>query len=226
MSWQPFLLTAQLAAITTVLLLLLCIPLAWWLAFSGSSSRRRDVIEVLCNLPLVLPPTVLGFYLLLAFSPRTLLGATLEQWFSVRLAFSFTGLVIGSVLFSLPFMLQPLLGAFRQIPQQLIEASRCCGKSEAVTLWRVVLPLSRPGLLAGIVLCFAHTVGEFGVVLMLGGNIPGETRVASIALYHEVETLNYAVAHRYAATLVIFAFVVLLALRRLQRRDGSNRVVP
>ncbi len=219
MNWQPFLLTAELAAVTTALLLVIGIPLAWWLVYGRSPRPVRDLVEVLCNLPLVLPPTVLGFYLLLAFSPQSAFGGALLRWFDLRLAFSFSGLVIGSVLFSLPFMLQPLLGAFRQIPASYIEASRCCGKSEAVTLWRIVLPLARPGLLAGTVLCFAHTVGEFGVVLMLGGNIPGETRVASIALYHEVETLQYAAAHRYAAVLVLFAFVVLLALRRLQRRD-------
>lgn len=221
MNWQPFWLTAQLAALTTLLLLLLCIPLAWWLVFSRPEQqrRRKAVIEVLCNLPLVLPPTVLGFYLLLLFSPNNFLGRWLEELFSVRLTFSFTGLVIGSVLFSLPFMLQPLLGAFRQIPFSLIEASRCCGKSEWHSLYRIILPLSKPGLLAGIVLSFAHTVGEFGVVLMLGGNIPGETQVASIALYQEVEALNYSAAHRYALVLVLFAFVVLLGLRGLQRQQ-------
>lgn len=221
MNWQPLWLTAQLATLTTLLLLLLSIPLAWWLVFltPARQQRRKLLVEVLCNLPLVLPPTVLGFYLLLAFSPVSWFGSSLEQWFSVRLAFSFSGLVIGSMLFSLPFMLQPLLGSFRQVPLTLVEASRCCGKSEWQTLWRIILPLSRPGLLAGIVLSFAHTVGEFGVVLMLGGNIPGETRVASIALYQEVEALNYPAAHRYALVLVAFAFVVLLGLRALQRKQ-------
>ncbi len=221
MNWQPFWLTAQLAAITTLLLLLLCIPLAWWLVFRqpGQKKRRKALIEVLCNLPLVLPPTVLGFYLLLLFSPANLLGSWFEAVFSTRLTFSFTGLVLGSVVFSLPFMLQPLLGAFRQVPFSLIEASRCCGKSEWQNLYRIILPLSKPGVLAGIVLSFAHTVGEFGVVLMLGGNIPGETQVASIALYQEVEALNYAAAHRYALVLVLFAFVVLLGLRWLQRQQ-------
>jgi len=225
MSWQPFWLTAQLAALTTLLLLLLCIPLAWWLVWVAPARQRRRkvLVEVLCTLPLVLPPTVLGFYLLLAFSPASWFGHWLQQTFSLRLAFSFSGLVIGSVLFSLPFMLQPLLGGFRQIPAALIEASRCCGKSEWITLWRVLLPLSRPALLAGVVLSFAHTVGEFGVVLMLGGNIPGETRVASIALYQEVEALNYAAAHRYALALVVFAFVVLLGLRWLQQASARRQ---
>ncbi|HEX4909271.1 MAG TPA: molybdate ABC transporter permease subunit [Permianibacter sp.] len=224
MNWQPFWLTAQLATLTTLLLLLLCIPLAWWLVFvqPAQQQRRKAVVEVLCNLPLVLPPTVLGFYLLLLFSPNHGVGHWLQQWFGVRLAFSFTGLVLGSVVFSLPFMLQPLLGAFRQVPFSLIEASRCCGKNEWQSLWRIVLPLSKPGLLAGIVLSFAHTVGEFGVVLMLGGNIPGKTQVASIALYQEVEALNYAVAHRYALVLVLFAFVVLLGLRALQRQQERH----
>ena len=224
MNWQPFWLTAQLATLTTLLLLLLCIPLAWWLVFvqPAQQQRRKALVEVLCNLPLVLPPTVLGFYLLLLFSPNHGVGQWLQQWFGIRLAFSFTGLVLGSVVFSLPFMLQPLLGAFRQVPFSLIEASRCCGKSEWQSLWRIVLPLSKPGLLAGIVLSFAHTVGEFGVVLMLGGNIPGKTQVASIALYQEVEALNYAVAHRYALVLVLFAFVVLLGLRALQRQQERH----
>lgn len=218
MSWQPFWLTAQLASVTTVLLLLLCIPLAWWLVLTPATHarRRKALVEIVSNLPLVLPPTVLGFYLLLSFSPASWFGALLVHSFDLRLAFSFTGLVIGSVIFSLPFMLQPLLGAFRQVPTPLLEASRCCGKTEWQTLRHIVLPLARPGLLAGTVLSFAHTVGEFGVVLMLGGNIPGETRVASIALYQEVEALNYPVAHRYALVLVLFAFVVLLALRQLQ----------
>ena len=224
MNWQPFWLTAQLAAITTLLLLLLCIPLAWWLVFlqPARQRRRKALIEVLCNLPLVLPPTVLGFYLLLLFSPGNALGQWLERAFSIRLTFSFTGLVLGSIVFSLPFMLQPLLGAFRQIPLTLIEASRCCGKSEWHSLYRIILPLAKPGLLAGVVLSFAHTVGEFGVVLMLGGNIPGKTQVASIALYQEVEALNYAAAHRYALVLVLFAFVVLLGLRWLQQQQERH----
>ncbi|NQD36709.1 molybdate ABC transporter permease subunit [Permianibacter sp. IMCC34836] len=221
MNWHPFWLTAQLATLTTSLLLLLCVPLAGWLAFDppGQVRRRKWLVEVLCNLPLVLPPTVLGFYLLLAFSPASWFGSWLQETLSLRLAFSFSGLVIGSCLFSLPFMLQPLLGSFRQVPWSQIEAARCCGKTDRTTLWRVVLPQCRPALLSGIVLSFAHTVGEFGVVLMLGGNIPGQTRVVSIALYQEVEALNYAAAHRYALLLVLFAFVVLLGIRWLQQQQ-------
>lgn len=224
MSWHPFWLTAQLASMTTLILVLLVIPLAAWLAFGAPHRHRRRklLVEVLCNLPLVLPPTVLGFYLLLAFSPNSGFGAWLQNTFSLQLVFSFAGLVIGSVLFSLPFMLQPLLGGFRQIPIGQIEAARCCGKSDAVTLWRIVLPQCRPALLAGIVLSFAHTVGEFGVVLMLGGNIPGQTRVVSIALYQEVEALHYGTAHRYALVLVLFAFAVLLGLRWLQQQQEAR----
>lgn len=214
--WQPFWLTAQLATATTLVLLALGIPLAWWLA--RGDSRSRLVAETLISLPLVLPPTVLGFYLLLAFSPRLPLGAWLAQQFDLRLAFTFSGLVIGSVIFSLPFMVQPLVAGFRQVPQSLLEAARTLGHSEWSVLWRVLLPLSRPALLTALVLSFAHTVGEFGVVLMLGGNIPEETRVVSIALYHEVDSLHYGVAHRYAAILVGFSFLTLLALRLLARR--------
>lgn len=213
-SWQPLGLTLQLALVTTVVLLLLGVPLAWWLVYGRGPGRA--VAETMVGLPLVLPPTVLGFYLLLLFSPLSWLGGWLERLFSLRLVFSFSGLVIGSVLFSLPFMVQPLMAGFRQLPFVLVEAARTLGKGEGTILWRVILPNSRGALIAGIILTFAHTVGEFGVVLMLGGNIPGATRVASIALYHEVERLDYGAAHGYAAVLVIFSFLVLLALRLLQ----------
>lgn len=214
--WHPFWLTAQLASVTTLMLLALGIPLAWWLA--QGESRARLVTETLISLPLVLPPTVLGFYLLLAFSPRLPFGAWLERSFDLRLAFTFSGLVIGSVIFSLPFMVQPLTAGFRQVPVSLLEAARTLGHSEWSVLWRVLLPLSRPALLTALVLSFAHTVGEFGVVLMLGGNIPGETQVVSIAIYHAVDSLNYGAAHRYAVILIGFSFLTLLALRLLARR--------
>ncbi|MBF0610179.1 MAG: molybdate ABC transporter permease subunit [Magnetococcales bacterium] len=213
-AWQPLVLTLQLATVTTLLLLLVGIPLAWWLVFGGS--RGRVVVETLVALPLVLPPTVLGFYLLLLFSPTSWLGGWLLRELGVRLTFSFAGLVVGSVLFSLPFMIQPLVAGFRQLPKVWVEAARTLGKGEATILWRVTLPNIRGSLLSAIILTFAHTVGEFGVVLMLGGNIAGETRVASIALYHEVEQLNNAAAHGYALVLVLFSFVVLLGLRLMQ----------
>lgn len=213
---QPLLLTLKLATHTTLLLTLIGIPLAYWLAFG--CSRIRYIVEVISSLPLVLPPTVLGFYLLLLFSPTSPVGGWLAQVWDIRLAFSYAGLVIGSMLFSLPFMLLPLTSAFRAVPPNLLDAARTLGKSEANILARVILPNCKIGLISALILTFAHTVGEFGVVLMIGGNIPGETQVASIALYHEVETLNYAAAHLYAAVLVGFSFVVLLALRLLSVR--------
>ncbi len=208
--WQPLLLTFHLAAVTTLILLAIGIPLAWGVAYT--QTRFKPVIETLVSMPLVLPPSVLGFYLLLAFSPQNAFGQWLEQWFQIRLIFSFAGLVIGSVIFSLPFMVHPIQAAFEALPVSLIEASRTLGKSDMTTLVRVLLPNMKMALLAGIVLSFAHTIGEFGVVLMIGGNIPGVTRVASIAIYDEVETLNYAAANFYAGVLFVITFVILLSV--------------
>ncbi|MGL6041073.1 MAG: molybdate ABC transporter permease subunit [Deefgea sp.] len=213
---QPLLLTLKLATHTTLLLVIVGIPLSYWLAFG--SSRIRYIAEVISSLPLVLPPTVLGFYLLLLFSPSSLVGSWLSQTLDLRLVFSYAGLVIGSMVFSLPFMVLPLTSAFRSVPPNLLDAARTLGKSEVNILARVILPNCRVGLIGALILTFAHTVGEFGVALMIGGNIPGHTQVASIALYHEVETLNYSAAHLYAAVLVGFSFVVLLALRLLSVR--------
>ncbi|BCL75776.1 molybdenum ABC transporter permease subunit [Jeongeupia sp. HS-3] len=218
---QPLWLTLKLATITTVVLVIIGIPLARWLAFGRS--RIRPVIETLCTLPLVLPPTVLGFYLLISFSPVSFTGRWLEDALGLRLVFTFSGLVIGSVLFSLPFMLQPLVSGFRQLPANLIDAARTLGKTETTILTRVILPNTRAGLLSGIVLAFAHTVGEFGVVLMLGGGVTGDTKVASIALYQRVEALDYAGAHSYALVLVSFAFAVLLLLRLIQSRHEARQ---
>ncbi len=213
---QPLLLTLKLATHTTLLLTIVGIPLSYWLAFG--SSRIRYLAEVISSLPLVLPPTVLGFYLLLLFSPTSWVGAWLASALDLRLVFSYPGLVIGSMVFSLPFMVLPLTSAFRQLPSNLLDAARTLGKSEINILARVILPNCKMGLIGALILTFAHTVGEFGVALMIGGNIPGYTQVASIALYHEVETLNYSAAHLYAAVLVGFSFVVLLALRLLSVR--------
>lgn len=208
--WQPLLLTFELAAVTTLILLVVGVPLAYCIAYT--QTRFKPVIETLVSMPLVLPPSVLGFYLLLAFSPQNAFGHWLEQWLQIRLIFSFAGLVIGSVIFSLPFMVHPIQAAFEALPVSLIEASRTLGKSEATTLFRVLLPNMKSALLAGIVLSFAHTVGEFGVVLMIGGNIPGVTRVASLAIYDEVESLNYAAANFYASVLFVITFVILLTV--------------
>lgn len=200
-------LTFRLALVTTVILLVIAIPLGSFLAFS--KCRFKPIFEAIVSMPLVLPPSVLGFYLLLAFSPASLMGEWLVDH-GIRLAFSFEGLVIGSVLFSLPFMVHPIQSSMRQIPSSLIEAAYTLGKSKFQTMIHVILPLSRAGVISGTVLAFAHTVGEFGVVLMIGGNIPNQTRVASIAIYDEVEALNYAAAHEYALTLFVLSFTILL----------------
>jgi molybdate transport system permease protein len=186
------------------------------LAFSNI--RFKNIFETIVSMPLVLPPSVLGFYLLLAFSPASVIGSFLIDH-GIRLAFSFEGLVVGSVLFSLPFMVHPLQAAMSQVPRSIIEASYTLGKSPLITAIRVVLPTIRHGLISGIVLAFAHTVGEFGVILMIGGNIPGETRVASIAIYDEVESLNYAMAHQYALTLFAITFAILLLVYTLNKKS-------
>lgn len=208
--WQPLLLTFRLAALTTAILLVIGVPLAYWIAHTRF--RFKPVVETLVSMPLVLPPSVLGFYLLLAFSPQNAFGQWLEQWFHIRLVFSFEGLVIGSVIFSLPFMVHPIQSGFQSLPASLIEASRTLGKPDRVTLFRVLLPNIKPALLSGVVLSFAHTVGEFGVILMIGGNIPGVTKVASIAIYDEVESLNYAAANFYALVLFAVTFTILLVV--------------
>ncbi|MEN7551729.1 molybdate ABC transporter permease subunit [Rapidithrix thailandica] len=208
--WEPLFLTFQLALVTTGILLLLSIPLAFWLV--STRSRIKPVIEALVSMPLVLPPTVLGFYFLLAFSPGNAFGAWLNEWLGIKLVFSFTGLVIASVLYSLPFMVHPIQSGLAGLPASLTEAAYVMGKSKITTLWKVQLPNIKASLLTGIVLAFAHTVGEFGVVLMIGGNIPGKTKVASIAIYDEVEALNYQAANVYSTILFIITFCILLTV--------------
>lgn len=209
-------LTFKLAAVTTVILLVIAIPLASFLVFS--KMRFKSIIETVVSMPLVLPPSVLGFYLLLAFSPASAIGSFLTSH-GIRLAFSFEGLVIGSVLFSLPFMVHPIQSALSQVPRSIFEAAYTLGKSKLETMVWVILPSIRHGLISGIVLAFAHTVGEFGVILMIGGNIPDETRVASIAIYDEVESLNYAMAHQYALTLFVVTFSILLLVYTLNKKS-------
>ncbi len=218
---QTLWLTFQLASITTLLLLLLGVPLAWWLA--TTHFRAKPVVETFISMPLVLPPTVLGFYLLLAFSPESWLGGWLLETFNIRLLFNLSGLVIGSIFYSLPFMVHPVQAGLENLSPNLAEAAYTLGKSRRTTLFRVLLPNVRPALLTGCVLSFAHTVGEFGVVLMIGGNIPGQTRVASIAIYDEVEGLNYALANQYALVLFVFSFCILLLVYTLRLR--RNRVL-
>lgn len=218
--WGPLFLTLRLAATTTVVLAVVGIPLALWLA--STRSRIRPIVETIVSLPLVLPPSVLGFYLLLAFTPERWLGRWLRDWFDLSLVFSFEGLVVGSALFSLPFMVHPVQSGLAALPTSLREAAYTLGKSRFETSWRVLLPNVRPSLLAGTVLAFAHTVGEFGVVLMIGGNIPGVTRVASIAIYDEVEALDHRAAHAHALVLVGLSFAVLLFVYLLRDRLGAR----
>ncbi len=210
MNWEPLVLTFKLALVTTALLLLVSVPLAYWLAYSRS--RVKPVVETLVSMPLVLPPTVLGFYFLLAFSPGNAFGSWLEDWLGLRLVFSFPGLVLASLIYSLPFMVHPIQAGLSGLSPSLKEAAYVMGKSRWTTLRRVLLPNIRPSLLTGVVLAFAHTVGEFGVVLMIGGSIPGHTRVASIAIYDEVEALNYGTANFYSAVLFAITFCILLVV--------------
>jgi molybdate transport system permease protein len=212
----PLWLTIRLAAITTAILLILGTPLAWWLAFTRS--RIKSVVEATTALPLVLPPTVLGFYLLVFLSPTSPVGSL---WVSVTgqtLTFSFIGLVVASVFYSLPFMVQPLQAAFETIGRGPMEAAATLRASPLDAFFTVVAPMASRGYLAATVLTFAHTIGEFGVVLMVGGNVPGQTKVISIAIYEHVETLNYASAHVLSAILLAFSFVVLLFVYVLNRR--------
>ncbi|MEO0731233.1 MAG: molybdate ABC transporter permease subunit [Bacteroidota bacterium] len=216
MNWQPLLLTFQLALVTTLVLLLIGLPLAYFLA--RSQVRGKALLTALVSMPLVLPPTVLGFYFLLAFSPNNTFGAWLDDWLGIRLVFSFPGLVLASVIYSLPFMVQPVRAGLEALPPSLLEAAHLMGKSRWQILRRVELPNIRPALLTGIVLSFAHTIGEFGVVLMIGGNIPSQTRVASIAIYDEVEALNYGAANTYSLVLFVVTFCILAAVYRFNGR--------
>lgn len=212
----PLWLTLRLAAVTTLVLLIIGTPVAWWLAFTGS--RAKSVVEAVTALPLVLPPTVLGFYLLVFLSPTSTIGGL---WVSVTgdaLTFSFTGLVIASVLYSLPFMVQPLQAAFEAVGRGPLEAGATLRASPLDTFFAVAVPMAFRGYLTAVVLTFAHTVGEFGVVLMVGGNISGRTKVISIAIYEHVETINYADAHILSGGLLIFSFLVLLFVYVMNRR--------
>ncbi len=208
-------LTLELASVTTILLLLFGGPLAWWLA--RSRSRYREAVAAVVALPLVLPPTVLGFYLLIALGPDGPGGFFARLIGEPSLAFTFPGLVIGSVLYSLPFTVQPIRSAFEAVGDAPLEAAASLGASPWDAFWTVALPLARRGVLAGAILGFAHTVGEFGVILMIGGNIPGETRVLSIAIYDLVETLDWEAAHLLSGGLLVFAFLVVFVTTTLER---------
>lgn len=214
--WGPLLLTFKLALSATGILLLLGIPLAYWLAFSRF--RFKFFIEALVSMPLVLPPSVLGFYLLIAFSPQNFIGHFLDHYLGLRLVFSFEGLIFASVIFSLPFMIHPIVSGFQSVPVNIQEAAYTLGKSKFSVLKNILLPNIKSALLSGTILSFAHTIGEFGVVLMIGGNIPDETRVASIAIYDEVEALNYSTANYYALILFMISFTILLSVHYFNKK--------
>ncbi|NLY58860.1 MAG: molybdate ABC transporter permease subunit [Gammaproteobacteria bacterium] len=218
--WQPIRLTLELAVLTTILLLIVGTPIAWWLAYSHS--RFKEVVATIVALPLVLPPTVLGFYLLIALGPDGL-GGLFGGWFGVRtFAFTFEGLVFGSVLYSMPFVVQPIRNAFEAMGPRPLEVAATLRASPIDRFLTVAIPLAKPGFLTGAVLGFANTVGEFGVILMVGGSIPGETKVLSIAIYDFVETLRWREAHILSAGMLVFSFAVILAMSLLARRSGRR----
>ena len=206
----PFVLSFKLALLTTIILLIISIPLAWYL--SQSKSKIKPFLEAITALPLVLPPSVLGFYILVSLSATSPLGVWFEEMFGIQLIFNFTGLVVASCIYSLPFMVQPLQGGFETLHKNILEASYVAGKGTVETIFRVALPNIKPALLTGVIITFAHTVGEFGVILMVGGSIPNETKVASVAIYEMVEIMDYTAAHIYSAIMVIMSFLVLLSV--------------
>lgn len=216
----PFLLSFRLAAVTTVVLFIVSLPLAWFL--SQTRSGLKPFVEALVSMPIVLPPTVLGFYLLVFLSGRSPLGMFFQEHLHVDLVFTFEGILIASCVYSFPFMLQPLQSGMEQVPVKLLEASYTLGKSKFQTLFRVVVPSIKPSMLTGLIITFAHTVGEFGVVLMVGGSIQGETRVASIAIYELVELMDYRTAHVYSFILIAFSFIVLMSVYILNHRKRAS----
>jgi len=214
--WQAFWLTLRLAAVVSAILLLIGVPIAYWLAFS--CRRGKFLIEALVALPIVLPPTVLGFYVLVALGPHSPLGRVWESLTGHTLAFTFMGLVIGSILYSLPFAVQPFAASFRAVDRRLVSASAVLGASPWRTFRRIIIPASRPGLVAGFALSFAHTLGEFGVVLMVGGNIPGVTRTVSIDIFDQVQSSNYTSANQTALLLLVLCFGLLAVVYSLNPR--------
>jgi molybdate transport system permease protein len=217
MNWQAMVLTAKLASVTAAILLLTGVPISFWIAFSRK--RWKFLVEAVVGMPLVLPPTVLGFYLLVAFGSGTALGRWYERLTGSTLAFTFSGLVVASVLYSLPFAVHPMVAGIRAVDPKLIDAARTLGVEKIRIYRRIVLPLAWPGLVTGLVLSFAHTVGEFGVVLMVGGNIPGVTRTLSIDIYDQVQSLNYASANQTALALLLFSYLLLCLVYGLNRRS-------
>jgi len=213
----PFILSFKLAALTTLILFVVALPFSWWL--SQTKAKSKPILEALTALPIVLPPSVLGFYLLVVLSPNSALGGFFEELFGVKLVFSFVGLVIASCFYSLPFMVQPLQSGFEGLNKHMIEASYLAGKNTLQTIFKVALPNVKPSLITALIITFAHTVGEFGVVLMVGGSIPSETKVASVAIYEMVEMMDYEQAHIYAAIMVLMSFFVLLLVYIFNHRQ-------
>jgi molybdate transport system permease protein len=220
MDFTPFYISFKLAAITAFVLFLIALPLAWFL--SQTSSKAKPFLEAVTALPIVLPPSVIGFYILWAFANDSPLGAFFEATFGIKLAFSFTGLVIASCFYSLPFMVQPLQSGFESLNKNMLEASYIAGKSRLTTLFKVALPNIKPSLMTALIVTFAHTVGEFGVVLMVGGSIPGETKVASVAIYDMVEMMDYEAAHIYSAIMVLISFIVLLGVYLFNAKQAKR----
>ena len=220
LEFEPFLLSFKLAGLTTLILFIISVPLAWYL--SQTKSKAKPLFEAITALPIVLPPSVLGFYILVALSHNSPIGQFFEDVFGLKLVFNFTGLVVASCFYSLPFMVQPLQGGFESINKNMLEASYIAGKSKLVTILKVALPNIKPAVLTAIIITFAHTVGEFGVVLMVGGSIPGETKVASVAIYEMVEIMDYKAAHIYSAIMVIISFLVLLSVYTFNGRQSKK----
>ena len=220
MDFSPFYLSFKLAFISTVILFIFCVPLAYFL--SRVSFKGKRVIEAIISLPLVLPPSVLGFYILVFLSPYSTIGSFFEEHFGIRLVFNFTGLVIASCIYSLPFMFAPLLGAFNSLPKNIIEASYTLGKGRITTMLKIALPNIKPSLLNAIIISFAHTLGEFGVVLIIGGSLSRETKVASIAIYEATEMLDFTTAHIYSGIMLAISFFVLFCVYFLNKKDEKR----
>lgn len=220
LEYGPFILSFKLAALTTLILFVLSLPLAWYL--SQTRSKIKPFLEAITALPIVLPPSVLGFYILWALSYNSPIGEFFDEYFGVGLVFNFTGLVVASCFYSLPFMVQPLQGGFESLNKNMLEASYISGKNKIITIIKVALPNMKPALLTAIIVTFAHTVGEFGVVLMVGGSIPSETKVASVAIYEMVEIMDYTSAHIYSAIMVVMSFFVLLSVYIFNAKQGKK----
>lgn len=219
--FTPFILSLKLSLVTTVILFFITLPLAYLVA--NKNFFGKPIVESIVSLPLVLPPSVLGFYLLVFLSPYSFLGEFFDKTFGIRLVFNFTGLIIASCIYSLPFMFQPLVAGFRSMPKSLVEASYSLGKSKIQTLFQVSLPAIKPSLMTALIVSFAHTMGEFGVVLMIGGSVSEQTRVASIAIYEAVEMLDYKLAHIYSAMMLVISFSVLFAVYYFNSKGKNNK---